>query len=298
LKSPLLKFENVSKSFGAIQAVQKVSFSVMPGEIVALLGNNGAGKTTLISLASGALQPTKGVVKVFERDPTDFKVKENRRVLPQELSFPKNLTVEEIVSVVCAHYSKRALTEIMEKLDLLSLGSRAAGLLSGGEKRKLALVCSLAGDPSLVILDEPTANVDIIGRNSIHQILKEKFTGQEAAFVFSSHEMAEVEKLATRVIVICSGQIVFDGSIQQIKNRNTQKKVRFRTLVETPQLASAAHLKKIQQNTFECLGVNSDVILRELIENKTLNAFDFELLEPTLDESIIDLWKPHSGVQP
>lgn len=291
----ILSFENVSKQYGDMKAVQNVTFSVMPGEIVALLGNNGAGKTTLINLASGALDPSEGSVKIFEREPLNFYVKERRRVLPQELSFPKNLTVQEIVEVVCAHYPKKSVADLMDQLELTGLQKRGTGLLSGGERRKLALLCSLAGNPQLVILDEPTANVDILGRNSIHQILKDRFTGQESAFVFSSHEMSEVEKLATRVIVVCLGKIVFDGSIQEIKKRKAQKKVRFRTKSQVPQLDSVSHLRKIQGDVFECLGASSDAILREIVGNKDLNAFEFEVLEPTLDESIIDFWKPNAG---
>lgn len=299
MKTPLLEMKHVHKSFGHINAVNGISVTVHPGEIVALLGSNGAGKTTFISLASGTLEPTAGEIKVFGKHPCDPIAKQNRRVLPQELDFPRTLTVNEILKIVYAHYPHSQYEEILRRVHLDHLRHRRTGELSGGERRKLAIICSLAGNPSLVILDEPTANIDLEGQANIHILLKEYFSSHNASLMFSSHHIKEVEEIATRVIVISIGKIVFDGPIQKLKKLRPEKKIRFRSQLKPVHLHSAIEIRDGSQGFIECLGFDSDEMLREIINNKSFQASQFEILEPSLDEAILSLCKMSSTeVQP
>ncbi|HND85489.1 MAG TPA: ABC transporter ATP-binding protein [Pseudobdellovibrionaceae bacterium] len=294
MKPAHLEMIHVRKHFGQVKAIDDVNFNVYPGEIVALLGSNGAGKTTLIGLTSGALHPSAGEVKVFGMHPTDRLAHIYRRVLPQELSFPKTLTVNEVLKVIYSHFPGSDFEDLLQRVGLDHIRNRSTGALSGGERRKLALIGSLAGDPKLVLLDEPTANVDLVGQNNIHMLLKEYFSGQSSSLIFSSHQMKEVEDLATRVIVIATGRIVFDGSVEKLKKLRPEKKVRFRTPDLNFKITSATETKLSEDGRVECLGRDSDEMLREIIERKGIHASQFEILDPSLDEAILSLCKVSS----
>lgn len=291
MSQTLLDFDNVVKLYGSCLALKDFCLKVYPGERVAILGCNGAGKSTFVGLASGAVSPTKGEVRVFGQKPMEFEVRSRRRVLPQELAFPTSLKVKEILTIVDSHYEGSNSIIAAEQIGLAPLLDRYTGALSGGERRKLAFLCALAGRPSLVILDEPTANVDLIGQGQMHAILKKSFSENDSALIFSSHQMSEVESLATRVVVLNLGEILFDGPLEKVKQLFYKKKVRFFSPLSQLDLPSLGPVKRLGDGLYECFGVDSDAILRELLQNSRLEASRFEVFESGLEESILRLWE-------
>ncbi len=265
------------------QALDKITFRAMPGESVALLGPNGAGKSTLMKLASGLLCPSVGRVLVCNLAASHSDTKAFRNTLPQQLSFPNHLKVHEILDTVYSHYSGAKWQSGAEELELVPLLNRYNSDLSGGEQRKLAVLCALAGSPLLVLLDEPTANVDLLGQLRIRNLLKTFFKEKQATFVFSSHQIHEVEQLADRVVVLANGKVVADDSSQAIKQRLGFKRLRYFAN------AAASHPSVVS-------GPDSDIMLRELLSREP-EAHAIEILEPSLEEAIVEIFRGEGVVE-
>lgn len=292
----LLNFERVTKKYGANVALDDFSLQVQPGEVVAVLGANGAGKSTFISLASGLRSPSSGQALVFGKPATDPSSNRQRRTLPQELSFPSQLKVSEILTLVSAHYPRDESAKWIRDLEIESLLKRKTSELSGGERRKLAIVCALIGNPSMVLLDEPTANVDLLGQAQVHKLLRDYFGKNNSSLIFSSHDMREVENLAHRVVVLKKGRIVKDSPTQMIKSMGHLKKVRF--VPSKPVLGFSSQVRVYFENdAVELLGTNSDDLLKEVIRVDPM-ARNIALCDPTLDEIIVRIWEnPEQGLR-
>ncbi len=290
---PALKFQNVSKKYGTQLALQNINVTIEPHEQVALLGCNGAGKSTFINLATGLRQQTSGDISVFDSKNLIPRVKSKIGYLPQVLKFPSYLKVKEIINVVEAHFNDKVLKDLLERLDLYRLMDRYCSGLSGGEERKLGLVLSLIGHRPLLILDEPTANVDLVAKSEIHKIIAEHIKDYNQSFLFSSHEMSEVEKLAKRVIVLNQGQIVADGNVQQIKQSFGSMTVKFSADSFDSILTSSTKIERqaVIDGTisYKIFGASSDKIIKEIIERE----IDFKNLtveQTSLDEVFLKLW--------
>lgn len=293
-KKTVLELNQVSKFYGSVPALQQIDLKVGPGQIVALLGCNGAGKTSLVNLAAGLSEPSAGVVQIFGQHPNSSYAKFHRRILPQELSFPKQLRVREVLKVVSAHYPPSDYESVAEEIGLSPLFDRPSSALSGGERRKLALLCSLAGHPELVLMDEPTANVDLVGQEAIRRVIRRYFKNRQSSMVFSSHHMAEVEDLADRVVVMSQGRIVFDGNVDQIRSFFGEKKVLFRPSVVRSNWTLPGVTKVIQEeHLVELHGASSDDLLKGVLQvDPAASHFRIEL--PTLEEAILKIWQSHS----
>lgn len=216
-RDAMVHVRDLTKRFGPLVAVDRLSFEVMPGEAVALWGPNGAGKTTALRCLLGLL-PFEGLVRVGGYDVT-LHGKEARRMIgfvPQELNFHDDLVVRETLRFY-ARLKKAPLEQVDEALERIGLTRHALKLvknLSGGMKQRLALAVALLADPPLLVLDEPTANLDARSRQELLALLRElKAAGK--TLIFSSHRLGEVAKLADRVLVLEDGRLVMDCLARQ-----------------------------------------------------------------------------------
>jgi ABC-2 type transport system ATP-binding protein len=212
-----LRVENLRKVYGAMIAVDGVSFTVMPGEIVGLLGPNGAGKTTTINMVLGVLEPTTGTVQI---DETDL-AKDRARALGRTnfaavyATLPGNLTVSENLKFFGLLYSIKSLRarveEVLDAFELKELRNTKCGLLSSGEQTRAALAKALLNRPQLLLLDEPTASLD----PSAAQIVRERIRGlakrERCGILWTSHNMHEVEAVCDRVLFLSHGKVLLEG---------------------------------------------------------------------------------------
>jgi len=222
----LLKVQGVSKSFGAIRAVEAVSFEVRPGEIYGLLGPNGAGKTTTISMISGLLQPEAGEVVVagtpFWSDPQ--KAKSIMGVVPQELAIYEELTGREnlefwgCVAGLCAADAKARATELLEALTLADRAKDAVKTYSGGMKRRINLGCALLHRPQLLLLDEPTVGIDPQARLNILEFIR-GLCASGTGILYTTHYLEEAETLCQRIGIIDHGQLLAEGTLGELQER-------------------------------------------------------------------------------
>jgi ABC-2 type transport system ATP-binding protein len=208
----------LTKIYGAVRAVDHISFSLQLATTVALLGGNGAGKTTTIAMLLGLVVPSSGEVRVFGAD-----MSRNRGAVAHRMNFqspyvdlPMRLTVRQNLTVYAGLYGVANAAEriayIAEDLQIASLLDRPTGKLSAGQKTRVGLAKALLNGPELLLLDEPTASLDPDTADWIRHKLKQYAETRGSTLLFASHNMAEVERLAGRVILLHQGRIIEDGT--------------------------------------------------------------------------------------
>ena len=213
---------DLTKVYGAVTAVDRISFVIEPGTTVALLGGNGAGKTTTISMLLGLVVPTAGEVRVFGADVSRDRYQVAHRMNFQSpyVDMPMRLTVRQNLTVYAGLYGIANVTErvayIAGDLQITALLDRRTGKLSAGQKTRVGLAKALLNAPELLLLDEPTASLDPDTADWIRQKLQAYGRERGATILLASHNMAEVERLADRVIVLEAGRIVEDGPPKQL----------------------------------------------------------------------------------
>jgi ABC-2 type transport system ATP-binding protein len=212
-----LRITDLAKEYDTLKAVDGISFSVAPGEVVGLLGPNGAGKTTTINMVLGILEPTSGTIEVLERE-----LKRGQSETRKMVNFaavyahmPANLTVRQNLYVFGLLYEVKGLKErirtLLREFDLEPFADSRAGLLSSGELSRLNLAKAVINRPRLLLLDEPTASLD----PSISQLIRERIKGYaehtKSGVLWTSHNMNEIEAVCDRVLFLSKGRILLSG---------------------------------------------------------------------------------------
>jgi len=206
-----ITFRGVEKRFGDRVALHPLDLRVERGELVALLGPNGAGKTTLASLVLGLRRPDRGDVRVFGRDPRHWRARSAVGSTAQEMGFPPTLRAHEIIELARAHSSSPpSLSQLVDRFDLADVVARRTGALSGGQRRRLALALAFAGDPDVVVLDEPTTGLDVEARRNAWDAIT-AFGTAGGTVLLATNQLDEADALAQRVIVISKGTVLADG---------------------------------------------------------------------------------------
>lgn len=218
IRQPVVRVERLSKRFGAVTAVEEVSFSLAPGVTVALLGGNGAGKTTTISILLGLLLPTSGTVEVLGED----MLRHRHRVLHRinfsspYVEMPKRLTPLENLTVYGHLYGlrevRRRVEAIAAELNLTPFLKRPTGTLSAGQRSRVALAKALLNEPELLLLDELTASLDPDTADWVRSFLERYRARTGATVLLASHNMSEVERLCSDVLMMRAGRIVDRGA--------------------------------------------------------------------------------------
>jgi len=223
--TPVIALDHLVKSFASANAVNGISFSVAKGEVVGLLGGNGAGKTTTIGMIMGLVTPSSGSVRVFGVNMVDrrYEVLHRMNFESPYVDMPHRLTVRQNLDVFARLYgvehASDRIKELAESLDLTEFIDRAAGQLAAGQKTRVALAKALINDPELLLLDEPTASLDPDTADWIRTRLETFRTRRNATILLASHNMAEVERLCDRVIIMKKGQIADQGTPDDLIRR-------------------------------------------------------------------------------
>lgn len=206
----LVQASSLTKQYGDFRALDQCSFEAARGEVLGLLGPNGAGKTTLLRLLMGFLKPTSGSATIDGHDCYSEPVAVHSRLtyMPGDARFSRKLTGRQQLSFFAKLRDTASEEKVRKLVDRLELDdSRRVGQMSTGMRQKLALAATLAPDVPLVVLDEPTSNLDPTARSGVLQLLREaKDAGKTV--LFSSHVMSEVEEVCDRVIILRAGKLV------------------------------------------------------------------------------------------
>jgi len=236
----------LSKSYGNLRAVRSVDLTIAPGETVALLGPNGAGKTTTIDMMLGLTRPDQGSISIFGESPATAVRSGWVGGMLQTGSPLEYLKVREVVALTGSYYPNPLPTE--EVLRLTGADEFADQLttrLSGGQSQRVRFAAALVGDPDLLVLDEPTAAIDVEGRRDFWQVMR-GIAERGKTVLFATHYLEEADAYADRIVLMARGRVVADGPATEIKARATSRMIRatmpgadVRSLRRLPGVASA-----------------------------------------------------------
>ena len=224
-----LEILDLGKNYNNKIAVNKISFKVNKNEVVGILGPNGCGKTTTIGMILGLLKPSYGKVLINGNE-----IEKNRVNLLNQLNFispyielPKKLTVKQNLEVYARLYDVKNLNEkidyLSEKLKLKNMLNKITGELSSGQKNRVSLAKSIINDPSVLLLDEPTASLDPETGDYIRGFLEEYQNEKKASIVIASHNMLEVERLCSSVLMMNNGVIIDSGKPKDLIKKHGRK---------------------------------------------------------------------------
>ena len=227
-------FNKVKKSFGKLEALKGIDLTIEEGEFFALLGPNGAGKSTLINILAGLAKPSSGSIKVMGYDV--IKDYQNARrslgVVPQELVFDPFFNVREMLRFQAGYFGKGRenddwIDEVIEGLDLQEKANTNMRMLSGGMKRRALIAQALVHKPPVIVLDEPTAGVDVELRNRLWQFIK-KLNQKGHTIVLTTHYLEEAEALCSRVAMMDQGNVVALDKTRNLLKRFSAKNLKLR----------------------------------------------------------------------
>ena len=217
MQEPILTVQKLTKRYREVTAADGIDLAIYPGEVFGLLGPNGAGKTTTLECIEGLRTPTSGRISVAGLHP----VKDRRllrRVLGVQLqsaALPEVMLVGEAMSMVCAWHGTAPREDLIRRFGLQGLKHTQYDKLSTGQKRRLQLALALCGNPKLVVLDEPTAGVDIQGRAELHEAIH-KLKEEGVTLILATHDMAEAQALCDRIAILIGGRLASLGTPEQI----------------------------------------------------------------------------------
>jgi sodium transport system ATP-binding protein len=245
----MIRFQGLTKRYGPLTAVRDLTFEVRPGEVYALLGPNGAGKTTALRCLATLLRPTHGVASVSGADARRNPLEVRRRIafLAASMGLYERLTAREVVEYFGRLHGiegdrlSRRVDDLVALFGIGEFANRLCGRLSTGQRQRVALARALVHDPEALILDEPTLGLDVLSGQTIYDFISWE-RSKKKAILFSTHQMEEVELLADRVGVLRRGQLVAEGTVEQLVERTGEANLAraFLALVSDPVPGEAA----------------------------------------------------------
>jgi ABC-2 type transport system ATP-binding protein len=224
----VVSFENVSKHYGKLHAVDGLSLDLRPGETVALLGPNGAGKSTSLDMLLALRRPTSGTIKMFGSDPYHA-VKSGRvGAMLQSGGLMPEVTVRELVELVTKlHPNPEPVATTLKRAGITQFADQRVDKLSGGQTQRVRFALAICGKSELIVLDEPTAAMDVESRRLFWDSMKEEVASGRT-LLFATHYLEEADHAADRVLVINRGRLLADGTPAEIKARAGAKRISFR----------------------------------------------------------------------
>lgn len=283
---------HVAKSFGSVQAVEDVSFSLERGEIFGLLGPNGAGKTTTIRLMLDIFKPDRGTISILDGPMTEEK-KERIGYMPEERGLYQDVPLERCLIYLAtlkgmsAQDARKRLGEYLERFDLAEHRNKKVKELSKGMQQKAQIINTFLHEPELVIIDEPFAALDPINTQLVKDLLRE-LRERGTTILMSTHQMHQVEELCDRIVLINKGKNVLYGDLEEIQRCYSGNAILVKSVGDLPEL-EGVEVMKSQNHTLRLTlssGLSPQKVLEDLVASHvTLEKFEIAL--PTLDEIFI-----------
>ena len=291
--NPTVSVSHLSKSFGAVRAVEDVSFEVFPGEIFGLLGPNGAGKTTSIRMMLDIFKAESGEISVLGGKMDEAK-KNRIGYLPEERGMYKDLKLEPTLIFLARlkglseAEAKRRLPDWLKRLDLYDHRYKKVQELSKGMQQKAQVIATLLHDPDLIVIDEPFSGLDPVNTRLVEDIIRE----QQAAgktLIMSTHQMHQVEALCSRIALIDKGRTVLYGEVDQIKRNFAGNAVTLTGQGDFTNVPGVLDTRQVNGDWRMSLspGTSPQDIFRALATRDGLKIERFEIAEPSLDDIFI-----------
>jgi len=295
MKQPTVALSSLRKSFGAVRAVDGVSFDVYPGEIFGLLGPNGAGKTTTIRMMLDIFRPDAGEAKVFGGRLDEAK-KHRIGYLPEERGLYVDLKLEPTLVYLATlkgldeAEARRRLVDWLKRFDLYDHRHKKVQDLSKGMQQKAQIIATLVHQPDLIIVDEPFSGLDPVNTRLVKDVIEEQRTAGRT-IIMSTHQMYQVEALCNRIVLIDHGRSVLYGEVSQIKRDFAANAVVVEGQGDFSRLAGVLEARRENGSGSWHLalapGVGPQVIFRELAARDDIKVERFELAEPSLDDIFV-----------
>ncbi len=288
---PAIQINNIHKSYGALQALKGIDLTIAQGEFFALLGPNGAGKSTLISILAGLIKPSAGDISVMGFDVvTQYQqARQLLGIVPQELVFDPFFNVREMLRFQAGYFGRGPendiwVDEILEGLGLTEKAHVNMRKLSGGMKRRALIAQALAHKPPVIVLDEPTAGVDVELRQMMWAFIK-KLNNEGHTIILTTHYLEEAETLCSRVGMMKQGEIVALDSTANLLNKFAGKQLRL-TLGDIAMPANIQTLLRNQENGIYTFALN-DMAQIELVLS-SLRSADIKVIDMQLNEADLE----------
>ena len=223
---PVVAVDSLSFSYGTAPVLQELDLSVNAGEVVCLLGPNGVGKTTLVENLLGSLTPTAGSVQVLGTDPrragADFWARVG--LVQQNWTDHAKWRVADQLEWIraiqlTASPSAMGVTEVLDAVGLADKTTSRLSRLSGGQRRTIDFAAALMGRPELLVMDEPTTGLDPVSKAHLHDLILQRVDDDNATILMTTHDLAEAERIASRILIMSRGRIIADGSVTALREQ-------------------------------------------------------------------------------
>lgn len=274
---------------GSLTAVNSINLTVAEGEIIALLGPNGAGKTTLIDMILGFTTPTSGTLTVTGTSAQKAARTGHLGAVQQSGGLLKTMTVRQTIESVAALYQQSiSVAEVLEGADLAEIAERKVGKCSGGQQQRLRFALATLHKPQILILDEPTASMDVTARRAFWGRIG-ALAESGTTIIFATHYLEEAQEFARRIILMQSGTIIADGTSEQIRDLTGYRTISFLSdapliFPKNPQLPVEVTAESGKYR-HRLSVADAEGFTRTLLNQHTVN--DLEIVKPSLDESFI-----------
>ena len=305
IEEEVVRVESLVKRYGDGGEVGPISLTVRRGDVYGFVGPNGSGKTTTIRAMLGLLKPTSGRVEVFGMDPWRHSKRVNALLgySPELPSFPSFLTARQVLEItgrlkgLGGSELRREVERVLDLTGLVNHADRRVGNFSKGMVQRLSIGQALIGDPELLVLDEPMLGVDPVGRVQIREMLLEVRRGG-TTILFSSHELYEVERLATRIGMVYLGRTVLEGGIDEILHHDGSVRVRAVTkappgeeVVESLRTMEGVKEVRTDGNSVTVVAADSVDVRAQVAERLVLSGcglLELKTERPSLEEVFMD----------
>lgn len=284
------ELQSVTKRYGTRAALDSFDLDIQSGELLALLGPNGAGKTTAVRLLLGLTSPTSGVAKVFGADPRSARGRDRTGAMLQVGRVPDTLRVRELVELFSSYYpSPLPPADVVKRAGLDSIFHQLYGTLSTGQRQRVLFALAICGNPSLLILDEPTVGLDVDSRRTMWRHIR-GFVAGGGSVLLTTHYLEEADALADRIVVMAGGKLVANGTPAEIKQRGSARRIRCVTSIDARILRGMPGVRSLRQDGVytEMMATQSDTVVRGLFELDPSLA-DLEVTGAGLEEAFLAL---------
>lgn len=298
-----LEFNNLTKRYGDLTAVDNISIKIVSGQVYGILGPNGAGKSTTIKIIAGLLKADEGCIKIFGRDPHSDSALSLIGLCPQELVVWDGLTLMEQLIFMANMYNvpvvkaREKAQELLSRMGLEDKKNKLASTLSGGMKRRLNILLAVMHDPEIIILDEPQAGLDPQSRLLVREYIKE-LADKKKTVIITTHDMEEADKVAERVAIMDGGRILVEDTPEELK-----KAVFPGELLEfSIEDVTGMNIQNILKSKIEDISFNGNNVrivcdnpldmireLKDVLKEKKARMEDIKIRKGTLEDVFITL---------